>query len=379
MGAGQLQAGVGRLKAAAEEVPLFGSKLLEGIEPVELGMSQLGQGLGRAQDGQSRLTQATLRLDEELATLVDGSIAAGTTIGALSARWPEDARISTLMEGARELARASDQLAGGLRQVGTGATALQGGLGMLGDGAGRLQAGLELVRSSLPAAVDSPGGSAQGLALSVEPVIEIVAPVPNSGISLTPNFVPMALWVGAVMTAFLVHFRRVPEALVPLPRTALAAGKLALPLAAVVLQALLMLAMLAGVLHVPMPRPMLFAALLVVASCTFLALVWALVRALGDLGKVVAVLLLIVQVSAAGALLPIELSDEAFQAMQPYLPLTWVVHAFRAVLFDAYDGQFAPAFAVVAVIGVAALILGTLVGRWRGVPADQWRPPLDIE
>jgi putative membrane protein len=169
------------------------------------------------------------------------------------------------------------------------------------------------------------------------------------------------------------------QALVPLPRSALAAGKLALPMAAVVLQALLMLAMLVGVLHVPVPRPMLFAALLVVASCTFLALVWALVRVFGDLGKVIAVLLLIVQVSAAGALLPIELSDEAFQAMQPYLPLTWVVRAFRAVLFDAYDGQFAPAFGVVAGIGIAALVLGTLVGRWRGVPADQWRPPLDIE
>jgi len=379
LGAGQLQAGVGQLKAAANEVPLFGSKLLEGIEPIELGASQLGLGLGRTQEGQARLTQAALRLDEELATLVDGSIAAGASVSTLAARWPDDARLGTLVEGARELARSSEQLAGGLRQAGTGAMVLHDGLSMLGDGARRLHTGLELVRSSLPAAVDSPGGSAQGLALSVEPMIEIVAPVPNNGIALTPNSVPMALWVGAVMTAFLVHFRRVPEALAPLPRTALAAGKLALPLAAVVLQALLMLAMLVGVLHVPVPQPMPFAALLVVASCTFLALVWALVRVLGDLGKVVAVLLLVVQVSAAGALLPVELSDEAFQAIQPYLPLTWVVHAFRAVLFDAYDGQFAQSFAAVAAVGIAAVVLGTLAGRWRGVPADQWRPPLDIE
>ena len=378
-GAGQLQGGIGQLKEAADEVPLFGSKLVEGIEPLELGARQLAIGLDRAQDGQARLTQATQRLDEGVASLVEGSIAAGTAIGALAARWPEDARITALVEGSRELARASEQLAGGLRQVGTGASTLQGGLVKLGDGAGRLNTGIELLRRSLPSAVDSPGGSAQGLALSVEPSVEIVAPVPNNGIALTPNFVPLALWVGAVMAAFLVHFRRVPEALAPLPRSALAAGKLALPMAAVALQALLMLVMLVGVLHVPVPRPLPFAALLVAASCTFLALVWALVRVLGDLGKVVAVLLLIVQVSAAGALLPIELSDEAFQAVHPYLPLTWVVHAFRAVLFGAYDGEFLAAFGVVMTIGLVALAVGVAVGRWRAVPADQWRPPLDIE
>ena len=105
----------------------------------------------------------------------------------------------------------------------------------------------------------------------------------------------------------------------------------------------------------------------------------ALGRLLGDLGKVLAVLLLIVQVSAAGALLPIELSDEAFQAMHPYLPLTWVVSAFRASLFGAYDGVFWPRLGVVAAFGLGALALATLLGRWRVVPLSEWRPPLDIE
>jgi putative membrane protein len=203
--------------------------------------------------------------------------------------------------------------------------------------------------------------------------------VPNNGIALTPNFVPLALWVGAVMAAFLVHFRRIVEPLQGLPRTAQVAGKLLLPGTAVLLQALLMLAMLVGVLHVPLPQPGLFALTLLTASLTFLLIVFALVRLLGDLGKVVAVLLLIVQVSAAGALLPIQLNDEAFQAMHPYLPLTWVVSAFRASLFGAYDGAFWPAYGVVAGVAAGGLLLGSLLGRWRSVPTPQWRPPLDIE
>ena len=86
-----------------------------------------------------------------------------------------------------------------------------------------------------------------------------------------------------------------------------------------------------------------------------------------------------VQVSAAGALLPIQLGDQAFQAMHPYLPLTWVVSAFRASLFGAYDGAFWPQLGVVWAIGAVALAVGTLAGRWRLMPLEQWRPPLDIE
>jgi putative membrane protein len=181
------------------------------------------------------------------------------------------------------------------------------------------------------------------------------------------------------MVAFIVHLRRIPEPLARHSRLALAAGKLALPLAVVLLQSLVMLMMLAWLLRVPLPQLGLFSLLLVTTSVSFLALVWALVRLLGDIGKVVAVLLLIVQVSAAGALLPIQLSDEAFQAVHPYLPLTWVVQAFRASLFGAFEGAFWPAYWVVAAIGTVSFVIGTVAGRWRAVPEEAWRPPLDMD
>jgi len=378
-GGRQLNTGLGELKAAVDDLPLFGSRLVEGMAPLEDGGRQLVDGLDTARVGSARLLQATQRVDEAVGSLIEGTQRAGTAASQLAARLPEDQRLDSFIEGTRELARSSDTLTGGLRQLAASQDIFNAGLAKLQDGAGRLGVGLQLLRGSLPTAVAGPGGSAQGLALSVEPVVEVVAPVPNNGIALTPNFVPLALWVGAVMAAFLVHFRRIVEPLQGLPRTAQVVGKLLLPGTAVLLQALLMLAMLVGVLHVPLPQPGLFALTLLVASLTFLLIVFALVRLLGDLGKVVAVLLLVVQVSAAGALLPIQLNDEAFQAMHPYLPLTWVVSAFRASLFGAYDGVFWPHLGVVAAIGAAALLVGTLAGRWRVMPLADWRPPLDIE
>jgi hypothetical protein len=55
------------------------------------------------------------------------------------------------------------------------------------------------------------------------------------------------------------------------------------------------------------------------------------------------------------------------------------VHVFRAIVFDAFDADFFCALLVIAGIASVAPLLGTFVGRWCGVPARQWRPPLDIE
>ena len=369
-GSRQLDEGLVRFKAALDDVPLFGSRLIEGMAPLEAGNSQLTAGLHSARENSLKLLAGMQRIDEAVVNLTDATQRAGNAMAQLAARLPEEPRLDSFVEGARELSRGSDTLLVALRQLASGGDTWQSGTGRLADGAARLETGLELLRRSLPLAVDTPAGSAQGLALSVEPIIEVVAPVPNNGIALTPNFVPLALWVGAVMAAFLVHLQRIAEPLAALPRSAQVAGKLALPLLAVVLQALLMLLMLVAVLHVPLPHPGRFALTLLTASVTFLLLVFALVRVLvrvlGDLGRVLAVLLLVVQVSAAGALLPIELSDDAFQALHPYLPLTWVVNAFRASLFGAFDGAFWPALGHVAAFGAGALLLGTLVGRWRG-------------
>lgn len=378
-GSFRLGEGFDQYKGALDDVPLFGTRLIEGLAPLQDGAQQLTAGLEAAREGSSRLLAGLQRTEEAVNSLADGTQRAGTAMASLSARLPEEQRLDSFVEGARELARGSEALSGGLRPLASGTEVLSGGMTKLIDGSGRLDTGLELLRRSLPVAVDAPGGSAQGLALSVEPVVEVVAPVPNNGTALTPNFVPLALWVGAVMTAFLLHLRRMAEPVAALPRTAQVAGKLALPLAVVLIQAALMMLMLVFVLKVEVPSPGLFALTLVCASATFLMLVFALVRLLGELGKVLAVLLLIVQVSAAGALLPIELSDEAFQAMHPYLPLTWVVGAFRASLFGAFDGAFWPRLGVVAAFGAGALLLAVVAGRWRVVPMSNWKPALDIE
>jgi len=115
------------------------------------------------------------------------------------------------------------------------------------------------------------------------------------------------------------------------------------------------------------------------ASLTFLMILFMLIRWFGDLGKVLGVILLIVQLSSAGATLPIELATPFFQTLHPYLPFTWVVRAFRASMFGAYDGQWLAHWAVVAGSGAVALVAATLIGRWKVIPAADYHPGIEID
>ena len=126
-----------------------------------------------------------------------------------------------------------------------------------------------------------------------------------------------------------------------------------------------MLVMMVLAFDVQVPNLPTFALTLAIASLSFLAIVFAMVKFLGDVGKVLAVLLLILQLSSAGALIPIELTNEFFQKISPYLPFTWVVRAFRATLFGAFDGDWLLPWVAVIGAGVSAIVGGILLGRYR--------------
>jgi len=104
----------------------------------------------------------------------------------------------------------------------------------------------------------------------------------------------------------------------------------------------------------------------------------ALVRLFGDTGKVLALILLILQLSSAGAVMPIELAGGFFRWLHPLLPFTWVVRAFRAALFDAFNGAWLSAWLTIIGFGVGAMLLAAFAGRWKPVPDAEYRPAMDV-
>ncbi|MBI1892406.1 MAG: ABC transporter permease [Burkholderiales bacterium] len=377
-GGHRLTEGFVQLQDATSGMLLGGERVSEAASELHGGATQLTAGLEKAQAANMSLTAGAARIDEGVGKLTEGVGRAGGTMQSIASKIPEDAKIDALNTGAKQMASGSTQLANSAHRLHDGTTALASGLKQLNEGSGRLSSGLNAIAASLPTQVNEMEGTAPGLANSVVPSVEVAAPVANNGTGFAPGFITLALWVGAVMTAFLFQFNRIPASQKGAPRISYVLGKLVIPVCIVLLQAEVMFLTLIYVLHVHVPDVYTFLLTLATASLVFLLVVMALVRLLGDLGKFAAVFLLIVQLSAAGSLMPIELTGKFFQVIHPYLPFTWVVRAFRAVMFGAFDGDWMSAWLIIIGIGGIALLIALFAWQWKFVREEDYRPPVEI-
>lgn len=239
--------------------------------------------------------------------------------------------------------------------------------------AAHLSAGIEVLAKALPDKVDGLEGSAEGLASSVAPVVEIDAPVENSGSGFASNVVPGALWLGAAVAAILFHIRVLPRHAQFFFRPAKVAGKIFLPACVVLLQALVVFIAVLYVLKIHVLNPWAFALTLVISSIAFLFVVFALIKAFGDAGEGITMFLLAVQLSSSGGILPVELSGGLFAQISPWLPLTWVVQSIKASMFGAYGGAWQAPLLLVVSAGLAGFSLSCGVGRWRLVKSNARR------
>ena len=181
-------------------------------------------------------------------------------------------------------------------------------------------------------------------------------------------FVPIGLWLGA-MAMFLVFRPFTREAL---RSTASTGGLVARTLARTgllaLVQAVTVVLLLHGALGVAwsvLPQTLAFAALLALA---FTAIHAFLTVALGRAGMLVSLVLVALQLAASGGLYPVEVLSGPFQAISPFLPLTWAVQGMQLIVAGASGGAVAAAAGMVALFGLGGVI-GTLlvVARRRGI------------
>ena len=313
------------------------------------------------------LSAGTVQTTAGAQTLAGGARRLNDGVGQMTAEAKQLRGNSTVMDATRPGNADFDELAKGANDVVASAAKLMSATQKNNLGVERLSAGIELLAKALPGKVESLGGSAQGLAHSVAPLVEIDAPVENSGSGFAANVVPGALWLGAAVAAFLVHIQVLPRHAQFFSRPAQVVGKIFLPACVALLQSLMVFLVVLYVLKIRVVNPWAFALTLVLSSLAFLSIVFALTKAFGDAGKGIAKFLLAVQLSSSGGILPVELSGGLFAQISPWLPLTWVVESIKVSMFGAYGGAWQPPLLLVGLAGLAGFALSCSVGHWRFV------------
>ena len=363
-GSQRIRTGVAQFKDEAHSSLLVPNHVTEGVDTLFDGVVKLDDGLKTAFEAQSRMGEGASKISAGVTTLTTGVRAMNAGVRAMSTKLPEDATLDELDNGASALSN--------------GLSALDKGSHKTQAGAERLEAGINLLAASLPGRVDAPEGSAEGLANSVKPQLEIDAAVANSGSALAPNIIPAALWLGAGVAAFLIHLRVLPKHAQFFSPPAQLLGKICIPVAIVLGQAAVVYLTAIWGLHMAFVSPLHCAITLAAASLTFLFIVFALTRAFGDAGKAIAMILLALQLSSSGGIMPVELSGGLFSLISPWLPLTWVVRDLKTSMFGAYSGDWLSPLQIICGTGLVALCSACWLGRWRYAQPSQVRPAIDF-
>ncbi len=68
--------------------------------------------------------------------------------------------------------------------------------------------------------------------------------------------------------------------------------------------------------------------------------IYSLAYTFGDIGKALAVIMLVVQIGGSGGTFPIDVTPQFFRAINPYLPFTFVIEAMRECVCGTFENDF---------------------------------------
>jgi len=235
----------------------------------------------------------------------------------------------------------------------------------LGDALDRALASgdMELVRSLLQGNV---GDLATALTAPVQVERTALFPADNFGSAMAPLYCTLALFIGALLTMVALKpevSKRGRDQLVNPKPSQLYFGRFG---AVAVLS--LMQTTLLGLgnllfLRVQASDPFLFMLAFWFSGLVFAFIVYTLVVAFGNLGKAIAVLLLIVQVTACGGSYPLQILPDFVQKLSPWMPARYVVDALRAAMMGVYNNDFWVAMGMLALFIVPFLLLGLVLRK----------------
>lgn len=339
--AGKLEAGNADVQAERTEVERLADEARQSSEALATSFdSGLKPSLQQLADSAGVLAAALGDgLDSLRAAGADLSASAGSAADVLGgARTEVDAAAQKLRETAREL----DALGSAVDEA------------LAAGDAGALRAVLGADAQLLSRALAAPVGIER----------EAVFPAENFGSAMAPLYTTLALFIGSLLILVVVKptvSERTREQLDdPQPRQLFMGrfGVLAfLSLAQTTVMGLGNLLFL----QVQVTEPLLFMLCFWIAGLVFTFLIYALVAAFANLGKAVAVLLLIIQVTGCGGSFPLQLLPPFVQALSPWLPATHVVNAMRAAMFGTYGGDFWTEIGLLLLFLIPAALVGLVL------------------
>lgn len=299
------------LNAAAQQLAAGTSQLAGGN-----GLPLLASSVNQAAQGANQLNSGLNQLNSNSAALAGGA--------------------KTLAQSTGKLANGADQLTTGASALASGQDKLASGANQLSDGAEKIYQGNQTLGTNLSTAhgqlakTPTDGAHAQQFATPVHASNQSHQSVDTFGSGFAPYFISLGLYVGALLLTIIFDLGR-PSGQAT-SGWAIALSKFFITLLMSIGQSLLIDIIVLKGLGLHVSNPMLFVAYTILTSMSFMAIIEWLAGSFDNEGRFACIVILILQLVSSGGAYAIQLIPNWLQNVANFLPMTYSVNGFRAII-----------------------------------------------
>lgn len=208
---------------------------------------------------------------------------------------------------------------------------------------------------------NDPGAESSFFEEPVELSEHAIYPIPNYGSGMTPFYTTLAIWVGALLLISLVSVDVRHDRIYSVNEEYF--GRLMTFITIGFLQSLIVTLGDIYLLDVYVKEPFWFVIFGLLISVVFMSIVYTLVSVFGDVGKAMAIVMLVLQIAGSGGTYPVVLLPPFFQKIHPFLPFTYGVDLMREAVGGIVWSRAIHSIWMLLLFGLIFIIIGVLLKK----------------
>ena len=334
-GSESVKSGMTSLKSSMSSV----EQIATGIQKLNLATSQVNEGAKKLSAGTNSLNLGVSKVQEGTKTLNNG--------------------LQTLSSSSKDVKQGISKLAEGSKQAYDGGITLSNGVNTLQT---EISTGIDDTKKELT--------KLDGLDTYTEDPIEIkeesYGEVDKYGISFTPLFLSIGLWVGALMSYVILYYDQEKRYKLLGKFADNKLLQIALYLGIAIIQGLVTGALLKWGLGFNVQNTALYYASCAIIAIAFMSVIQFLIMNFGDIGKFIALIVLVLQLAASGGTFPVETINKGFQAFTNFLPMTYAIRLLKESLILMDTGFASKNILVLSIFTMASLLITVIVTIIKG-------------
>lgn len=383
-GMASLDSGLSSLNNGYQQVNLGTNQLITATQNSQKSIMTMAEGASKLKDGSTQLSDKYIEYNNGVAKVNNG------VQSAFSGTQKLVNGINTLESGVNELASGSDmfnsmffpQVNDGLSQLITGSNKLVSGSGELSNGNNKITDGLSTLNDGIVSGVSALeqnnfSEKVQFITTPTNTEKTAINDVANYGMMFAAYLIPLGFYIAAI--AFNTIYSMTSSSDYSLSRKRKwHRGKIGVMLIQAFVQAIITGFLMQKLVGLPVENVTHYYLILIIISLAYMAFITLLTITMGNIGRFVSIILLVLQLASAGGTFPIETSNSFFMKLHDILPMTKALQGLQHAIAGGLNDNYRSALVYLTIMFVIMLLLIRLYYLYNETNRNKYKKLLNI-